>query len=56
MMGVERVSPLQEKLYCKAKQERHNRKSQRRSRLYGQQAFEMLVHKYGLIDPTKYRV
>ncbi len=34
----------------------YNRKSQRRSRLYGQQAFEMLVHKYGLIDPTKYSV
>lgn len=32
----------------------YNRKSQRRSRLYGQQAFELLVHKYGLIDPTKY--
>lgn len=34
----------------------YNRKSQRRSSLYGQQAFEMLVHKYGLIDPTTYRV
>jgi RNA-directed DNA polymerase len=34
----------------------YNRKSQRRSRLYGQQAFEILVYKYGLIDPTKYRV
>lgn len=32
----------------------YNRKSQRRSRLYGQQAFELLVQKYGLIDPTKY--
>lgn len=32
----------------------YNRKSQRRSRLHGQQAFEMLVHRYGLIDPTKY--
>jgi RNA-directed DNA polymerase len=32
----------------------YNRKSQRRSRLYGQQAFEILVNKYGLIDPTKY--
>lgn len=32
----------------------YNRKSQRRSRLYGQQAFEKLVYKYGLIDPTKY--
>lgn len=34
----------------------YKRKSQRRSRLYGPQAFEMLVHKYGLIDPTKYHV
>ena len=33
----------------------YNRKSQRRSRLYGQQAFELLVNKYGLIDPTKYK-
>lgn len=33
----------------------YNRKSQRRSRLYGHQAFEILVNKYGLIDPTKYR-
>lgn len=34
----------------------YNRKSQRRSRLYGTQAFELLVCKYGLIDPTKYKV
>lgn len=32
----------------------YNRKSQRKSRLYGQQAFEILVQKHGLIDPTKY--
>jgi RNA-directed DNA polymerase len=31
-----------------------NRKSQRKSRLYGQKAFEVLVTKYGMIDPTKY--
>jgi RNA-directed DNA polymerase len=31
-----------------------NRKSQRKSRLYGQRAFEVLVTKHGLIDPTKY--
>lgn len=31
----------------------YNRKSQRKSRLYGQQAFEILVQKHGLIDPTK---
>ena len=40
---------LVEKLY-----RYYNRKSQRRSRLYGQQAFDLLVHKHGLIDPTKY--
>lgn len=34
----------------------YNRKSQRRSRLYGTQAFELLVRKYGLIDPLKYHV
>jgi len=32
----------------------YNRKSQRRSRLYGQQAFEVLVNKYGLINPINY--
>lgn len=32
----------------------YNRKSQRRSRLYGQQAMNILVNKYQLIDPTKY--
>lgn len=31
-----------------------HRKSQRKSRLYRKQAFELLVHKYGLIDPIKY--
>jgi group II intron reverse transcriptase/maturase len=34
----------------------NNRKSQRSSRLNGSQAFELLVRKYGLIDPTKYCV
>lgn len=34
----------------------YNRKSQRRSRLYGSQAYEVLVRKYGLIDPTRYAV
>lgn len=34
----------------------YNRKSQRRSNLYGKQAFELLVNKYGLIDPTTYKV
>jgi RNA-directed DNA polymerase len=32
----------------------YNRKSQRKSRLYGQKAFEVLVTKFGLIDPTYY--
>lgn len=31
-----------------------NRKSQRKSRLYRKQAFELLVNKFGLIDPIKY--
>lgn len=31
-----------------------NRKSQRKIRLYRKQAFELLVHKFGLIDPLKY--
>ena len=34
----------------------YNRKSQRRSRLYGSQAYEVLVRKYGLIEPTKFSV
>jgi hypothetical protein len=29
----------------------YNRKSQRKSRLYGQQAFDKLVKDYGLIQP-----
>jgi retron-type reverse transcriptase len=32
----------------------YNRKSQRKCRLYGQNAFEVLVSKFGMIDPTKY--
>ena len=31
-----------------------NRKSQRKSRLYGKKSFEILVEKFGLIDPMKY--
>jgi group II intron reverse transcriptase/maturase len=34
----------------------YNRKSQRKSRLYGQKAFEVLVTRYGLIDPSKYAI
>jgi RNA-directed DNA polymerase len=32
----------------------YNRKSQRKCRLYGHNAFEVLTTKFGLIDPTKY--
>jgi RNA-directed DNA polymerase len=32
-----------------------NRKSQRKSRLYRTQAFELLVSRYGLIDPLRYQ-
>jgi hypothetical protein len=32
-----------------------NRKSQRKTRLYRQHAFTILVEKYGLIDPMKYQ-
>jgi group II intron reverse transcriptase/maturase len=32
----------------------YNRKSQRKCRLYGQYAFEVLVSKCGMIDPTKF--
>ena len=32
----------------------YNRKSQRKSRLYGHMAFEILTAKFGLIDPSKY--
>ena len=34
----------------------YNGKSQRKSRLYGQQAFEILVRKYALINPMQYFV
>jgi group II intron reverse transcriptase/maturase len=32
----------------------YRRKSQRRSRLYGHNAFEVMTTRFGLIDPTKY--
>lgn len=32
----------------------YNRKSQRKSRLYRQNAFEVLVARFGLLDPSKY--
>jgi hypothetical protein len=33
----------------------YNRKSQRRSSLYRQQAYEKLIKKYGLVDALKYK-
>lgn len=33
----------------------YNRKSQRKTRLYRQQAFSILVEKYGMTDPMKYQ-
>ena len=32
----------------------YNRKSQRKSRLFRQNAFKVMVEKYNLIDPAKY--
>jgi len=32
----------------------YNRKSQRKSRLYRHDAFEVLVNQFGLIDPSNY--
>ena len=32
----------------------YSRKSQRKSKLFRRKAFDVLVHKYGLIDPSKY--
>ena len=50
MSTEERLQLLQRKLYLKAKQDR---KSQRKSRMYGQHAFDILVKKYGLINPYR---
>jgi RNA-directed DNA polymerase len=55
--GVSYVSMSKRRLryYLAQKLNRYfNRKSQRKSRLYRQRAFELLVQKSGLIDPTKY--
>jgi hypothetical protein len=49
MSDKERIQDFQRKLYRKAKQE----KSQRASRLYRRNVFEVLVSRCGLIDPTK---
>jgi len=55
--GVSHVTMSKRRLrvYLRQKLNRYfNRKSQRKCRLYRQRAFEALVQKYGLIDPTKY--
>jgi group II intron reverse transcriptase/maturase len=55
--GVSYVAMSKKRLrnYLRQKLNRYfNRKSQRRCRLYRQRAFEVLVQKKGLIDPTKY--
>jgi group II intron reverse transcriptase/maturase len=39
---------------CDKLQRYYKRKSQRKCKLYNRGAFEVLVQKYGLIDPTKY--
>ena len=41
---------------CTKLQRFYKRKSQRKSRLYRQGAFKVLVSRYGMIDPTKYPV
>jgi group II intron reverse transcriptase/maturase len=55
--GVSYVAMSKRRLrnYLQQKLNRYfNRKSQRKCRLYRQRAFEVLVQKSGLIDPTKY--
>lgn len=55
--GVSYVAMSKRRLrvYLRQKLNRYfNRKSQRKCRLYRQRAFEALVQKNGLIDPTKY--
>ena len=61
MSDEERVRDFQRKIYLKAKQDRdfrfyvlYRRKSQRKCKLYRHKAFEVLVDKYNLIDPSKY--
>jgi group II intron reverse transcriptase/maturase len=39
---------------CNSLYRYYNRKSQRKCRLYGQNPFDVLVTKFGLIDPSKY--
>jgi group II intron reverse transcriptase/maturase len=55
--GISYVTMSKRRLrnYLQQKLNRYfNRKSQRKSRLYRQRAFEVLVQRKGLIDPTKY--
>ena len=58
MSDFERIRDFQRKLYLRAKQDKtfrfYKRKSQRKSKLYRQNAFVVLTEKYGLVDPTKY--
>lgn len=54
-LSYTRAAKLKLRYYLKDRLYRYyNRKSQRKSRLHRQQAFEKLVAKYGLIDPTKF--
>lgn len=49
------VAKQQLNLYLRVRLTQYfNRKSQRKSRLYRKQAFELLVSKFGLIDPINY--
>lgn len=59
ILGVSYAATSKRKLryYLRERLNRYyNRKSQRQSRVYGKHAFELLVEKYGLTDPTKYFV
>lgn len=50
-----KLSKIRMRLYLYFKLLRYyNRKSQRRSRLYRHNAYEVLIRKHGLIDPIKY--
>jgi len=54
-LSYTKVAKRNLRYYLKDRLDRYyNRKSQRKSRLYRQQAFDKLVKKYGLIDPTKF--
>ncbi len=54
-LSYTKVSKSKLRYYLRERLNRYyNRKSQRKSRLYGQQAFEKLVADFGLIDPTNF--